>query len=417
MKPADNDIEKSIKKLRYTASATTRQRILSNVLQALDESKKKPPAAIQPDIWRTIIMKKPLTRIAAVAATIAVVLGITLFNTTNPSASAAEVLAEAVQAVSDLRSVHIKAQMRTLPGDNFELILLDKEFVPVEIWKEYGTGDGRWRIEKPGRVIVMDGQSSLMLIRPNRAVKAGVRTGLVLWLRPLLDVDKVLDSEIRLAQVESSELLLTNEKGPDGRNKLVVTIEALAQGDYTNDWLKNKGISDSDNRRIYRFDAQTKLLESLEVYVHTDEGDENDVLVFEITDIEYNLEIDPGLFTLELPENVIWIERPKILEDNEKYQQMTPKEAARAFFQACANEDWDEAAKFSNSVALEEVRQGLGGLKIISIGEPFKSGRWHGWFVPYEVEYKSGRVWKFNVSVRNDNPAKRYVVDGGIGGF
>ncbi|MHC4500522.1 MAG: zf-HC2 domain-containing protein [Planctomycetota bacterium] len=408
---------------RLTANGNTLARtnlenkVLDRILKEQSRRVRKAEKADrQLQLWR-IVMKSQIAKLTIAAViVIGVFVGLEIFS--SGKVSAAQVFAEAAKAMSNLRSVHIKAQMRTLPHDNFELILLDGEFVPVEIWKEYGTGDGRWRIEKPGRVIVMNGQSSLMLIRPNYAAKAGVKTGLVHWLRPLLDVDKVLDSELRLAQEENCELLLAHEQGADGANKLVVTVEALAQGDFTNDWLKNKSIPESNNRRIYRFDAQTKLLESLKVYVHTDQDDENDVLVFEITDIEYNLEIDPALFALELPKDVIWYERPKALEDNAIYQQMTPKEMATAFFRACAEEDWDEAAKFWKSgIASESVRKGLGGLEIISIGEPFQSGLYRGWFVPYEVRYKSGRVWKFNLSVRNDNPAKRYVVDGGIGGF
>jgi len=56
----------------------------------------------------------------------------------------------------------------------------------------------------------------------------------------------------------------------------------------------------------------------------------------------------------------------------------------------------------------------FGGLEIISIGEPFKSGKYPGWFVPYEIEFKSGGVKKFNLAVRNDNAAKRWQVDGGF---
>ncbi|MHC4426330.1 MAG: hypothetical protein ACYSYV_09555, partial [Planctomycetota bacterium] len=201
-------------------------------------------------------------------------------------------------------------------------------------------------------------------------------------------------------------------KGLDGRDKLLVSVEALARGDFTNDWLKNKSIDASDNLRIYTFDAETKLLETLEVYVHTDQ---EDVLVLQITDIEYNLEIDPALFVLELPEDIIWHEQPRKLADNEKYEQMGPKETAQAFFEACADENWDEFLKFWGASAVDQrIKDYLGGVEIISIGEPFKSGRYIGWFVPYEIELRSGRIKKFNLAVRNDNPAKRYVVDGGI---
>ena len=363
-------------------------------------------------IWR-IIMNKPVKKLAAAAVIIiALVLSINFWETSIPMA-AAQVLTEAAEAVSNLHSVYIKAQIRTLPHDNFEYINLDLDFVTNEMWKEFdGTTQGKWRIEKPGRVVVMDGESSLLLIRQNHAAKGGINTGFVGWLKPLLDVNQVLDREVKLAQEQGSELVLTHDTGLDGRAKLLVSVEARAQGDFTNDWLKNKSISASDNLRIYTFDAETKLLETLDVYVHT--GQE-DVLVFQITEIQYNIEIDPTLFALELPEDVIWYGQPKELADNEKYEQMGPWEVAQAFFEACAEENWDEFLKFWTASAVDQrIKDYLGGLEIISLGEPFKSGRYPGWFVPYEIKLKSGGVKKHNLAVRNDNPAKRYVVDGGI---
>jgi outer membrane lipoprotein-sorting protein len=410
MEPTEN-IKRLLKKLNFNADPQVHQRILDDALAAQAKAKTlESPAASTAGIWR-IIMKSPITKLATAAGIVlAVAIGLQMFKPAN--ALAVEVFAQATKAMANLQSVYIKAQMRTIPHDNFTLILLDHEFVPLEIWKQYDTGNGKWRIEKPGRVVVMDGKSSIMLIRPNRvAAKGSVRTGMIDWLRPFLDIDKLLDCEIQLAQEQGSELLLTREKGIDGSDKLVVTVEAAAQGDFSNDWLKNKSISASNNRRVYRFDARTKLLEDLKVSVHT--GTE-DVLVFEITNIQYNIAIDPSLFTLELPKDVIWYGQPKILPDNEKYEQMTPKESAKAFFQACSDKNWDEATKFWDAIADETVRQWLGGLEIIEIGEPFKSGLYPGWFVPYQVKFKSGHIKKFNLAIRNDNQAHRYVVDGGI---
>jgi len=263
MRPKDN-VEQAIKKkLSFTAGTELHDRILNDVLNAQEKSKKTKSAATEPRIGR-IIMKSSITKLAAAALIIiAIVLATNFMNESIPTVSAQEVLAQATKAVANLRSVYIKAQIRTIPHDNFELIRLDYDFVPNEMWKEFdGTPQGKWRIEKPGRIVVMDGQSSLLLIRPNHAAKGTITTGFVGWLKPLLDVDKVLDSEIRLAQEQGSELLLTHQQGLDGKDRLLVSIEALAQGDFTNDWLRNKSISASDNLRIYTFDAETKLLET-----------------------------------------------------------------------------------------------------------------------------------------------------------
>ena len=362
-----------------------------------------------------IIMKNPVIKLAAAAIIlIGLSIGLQIFDGTR--LMAAEVFSQAVKAMTNLRSVHIQARMRTIPRDNFDLILLNQKFVLHDLWIEYGPNGGKWRVEKSGRVVVMDGQQTLMLIRPtNHAAKGRAGSGgFIGWLRPLLDVESVLDSEIRLAKQGKSDMVLTHETGTDGREKLVVTAKAAAQGDLTHDWLKNKCIMTSDHYRLYCFDADTKLLEAMQVYIQVDDQAEHDVLVFEITDIRYNPELDPALFTLELPKDVSWFKRPEPLED-QQYQQMGPKQMATAFFKACAAEDWDEADKFCQIAADEKFKKFLGKLEIIHIGEPFKSGLYPGWFVPYEIRLKcNNQVRKHNLAVRNDNPGKRYVVDGGL---
>ena len=71
MKPANN-IEKAIKKeLNFSASAKLHDRMLTDVLNAQEKSKKTPSALTEPNIGRTI-MKSPITKLA-VAAVLAVV--------------------------------------------------------------------------------------------------------------------------------------------------------------------------------------------------------------------------------------------------------------------------------------------------------------------------------------------------------
>jgi hypothetical protein len=114
---------------------------------------------------------------------------------------------------------------------------------------------------------------------------------------------------------------------------------------------------------------------------------------------------------------MIWHKEPEILPDNERYEKMTPKEAAEVFFQACADENWEEVLKFRRiSRVDDQTKTHLGGLEIVSLGEPFQSAGYDpsGWFVPYEIRLKSGEVKKYNLAIRKDNPAKRFVVDGGI---
>jgi hypothetical protein len=99
MRPADNanNIEKLIKKLRYNGSAETHNRILGNVMQALDAVEKEKPSAPTQNIWRTI-MKSKITKIAAAAViVIAVILCIHQFG--KPLVTGTPTFAQVIQPI------------------------------------------------------------------------------------------------------------------------------------------------------------------------------------------------------------------------------------------------------------------------------------------------------------------------------
>ena len=103
----------------------------------------------------------------------------------------------------------------------------------------------------------------------------------------------------------------------------------------------------------------------------------------------------------------------KILPDNKKYEQLTPKQAAEAFFKACARKDWEEMAKFwpesPTGEKFDRMKGYLGGLELISLGEPYQKSPYPGWYVPYEIKLPPMEI---NVRVSNTNSAKRYVIYG-----
>ena len=147
-----------------------------------------------------------------------------------------------------------------------------------------------------------------------------------------------------------------HETTPAGEKKLVLTVEAksgLPKGDY----VKNKFFDSADTRRVYRFDEKTGRLESFEAYLHQPGGD---VLILKTNRIEYNQPLDSKIFSLELPADVVWYKEIAKLPDNKKYEQMTPHEAAKAFFEACAKRDWAEVQKFWNGALIGERERTLG---------------------------------------------------------
>ena len=310
-------------------------------------------------------------------------------------------------ALGSTRGIHIRGQLRTSPGDNFSAIMPEEEFVSIELWKESGPKP-KWRVEKPGRVVVMDGKSTVLYFKSvNFGVKIPQASQSAFdtdWLQRIASLSNAITNEIRMARAKGWKVESTEETGADGRDKSVVTIETKS-GLADNDYLKNKSFDSSDMREVYRFDAGTKRLESARVYLL---GKPDDEPIFETSQIDYNQAIDPAVFHLDLPANVSWYKEPQKLPDNEKYASMTAEQAARAFFEACANEDWNEAGKFETPIT-PELKKYLGGLEIVNLGESFTGKDYAGRFVPYEIKL---RPQEFNVRVSNANPAKRCVVTG-----
>lgn len=305
-------------------------------------------------------------------------------------------LAQSVQAMANVRTIHITGRIRTLPNDNFELIGAQYDFVPIEIWREF-TNPPQWRVEKPGRVVVMNGQTSLLYIRgSNSAMAATPQANFFEWLRPLLDPQSILESELTAARKGTAQASV---------NGATVTLRRQARGNFANDWAHNKSIPESDHTCEYRFDAAGKRLEGLQVVV-------SGVVVAEFTDFRYDEPLAQSLFTVPLPADVNWMTEPESKPTQLSFQ--GPKEAAAYFFDALARESWENVVQVTWGTTVNPaMKRTYAGLQVISIGEPFQSGLFPGYFVPYEVRLRDGSTKGHKLAVRNDNAAHRWVVDGG----
>jgi len=313
-------------------------------------------------------------------------------------------LAQSVQAMSNIQTVHITGRIRTLPGDNFEIIGTDYDFVPIEIWREY-TNPPRWRIEKPGRVVAMDGASAILyMAKSNEAVKGTPGAGLVNWLRPLLDPQSILEKELSAARQGAAQAYVNESNGV-----LTATVQRTARGDFANDWARNRSIPESDHSCVYRFDAATKRLQSLQVIV---KAAGKEAVVADFDAIRYNEQLPAELFTLQLPADVDWLSDTPSKPVHKTFS--GPRDVAVFFFEAMAREDWDSLLQVSSGNRVPEmVQRTYGGLKVIQIGEPFQSGIVPGYFVPYQVHLRDGYIKSFKLHVRNDNGSQRWMVDGG----
>ena len=409
-----NDIRRLFQKATLDTNPKMDDAVRDVVLRVHEKTTDRDSAETRPRIG-SITMKNPITKLAAAALiAVALILSIVAMRESTPIASAADIFSQAALAMNELTSFHVKVEMRTPPGDNFATIGLDYDFVPIDFWRQCGDTlpESKWRLEEPGRVVVMDGQCSTMLIKHNNYLHTvGDLNPERYWKECLVEVDKVMSREAQAATGHPADFALHHEQGEDGRDRILITVEAQAKVPET-DYLRNKYIHNSDHAKVYQFDAETNLLEHLEIYVH--DGD-RDVLVFRLVEAEYNIDLDPDLFRLVLPENAIRSVPLEVLPDNEQYEAMTPKEAATAFFTACAEENWEELLKFMGQTDISQrFKDYLGGLEIVEIGEPFQSGSYPGWFIPYQIKLKSGHLKQHNLALRKDNQANRFELDGGI---
>ncbi len=96
-------IENLIKQLRFKTTARTRDRILGNILQAHRAQKIEHPAVTESSVWR-IIMKSPITKLAAAAVIItAVMIGINQFGAKVNMTTVA--LADVIKPILNARTV------------------------------------------------------------------------------------------------------------------------------------------------------------------------------------------------------------------------------------------------------------------------------------------------------------------------
>jgi len=110
MRPSEN-IEKLIEKLRYKTSDETHDRILDNVMKALDEKQKQKPGVTKPVLWR-IIMKNTFTKIAAAAVVIiAALIGIHQFG------SSTSVFAAMIKNAEQMPWIHMNVVTKRASGE------------------------------------------------------------------------------------------------------------------------------------------------------------------------------------------------------------------------------------------------------------------------------------------------------------
>ena len=344
------------------------------------------------------------------AAAAAIFAGVLLLSVRTPALAARKHFGSAVAAMNDLKTLRIGLLIRTAPHENFAYTDPSLPPIPCTVTAEYG-GTTRWRIEKAGRIALCDGESVRTWLpefgegwrRKAEGYRPEEEFALLLDLQRLLLAEQAQAFRTKGAQYEITEDAAT----------VRLTVAMPARGDFSqSDYLLNSSIAESNTLREYRFDKEIGRLHDLCNSAVLPDGGRS--VLLESTGIAYDEPIDRAIW--EVPEGIEWIDLAEPVS-GAQLADMTAEEAAARILRAMGPWDkrlLDEALRYYGTGVREQLEAHYGGLAIISAGKALRSGEYPGVFIPCEILLADGRTEKLMLALRNDNPEKCWLVDGGL---
>jgi hypothetical protein len=297
MSPTEN-IERLIRKLRYKAGAKTTDRILGNIMQALDKTQEQKSALSESSIWR-IIMKSPVTKFAA-AAVIIIAVMVGLYQFIGPIDEASIAFADVVEKINEARCVVFYQQINKW----------DKT-------KQMISESGIWRTEFPNGQITLldftDGKQLDLMPESKRAIlthmigrKRPERLfDCLSWLRKLQENGEF--AGVEEVNGKKAELFISKSEYEkisiwvDAVSKLPVKVIRVCKAHPNKDIvapmfalsLKDFGGESNESRAVSK-GGNTGISKDMTIVM---------------TDFEWGAELDESLFSLESPEGYSLEER------------------------------------------------------------------------------------------------------------
>ena len=379
--------------------------LVNKVMDAATQENRPSAGLPQRFRWKTVFASA-----AAVAAMVALFFVVKPEGT--PAYAAEKLFARAADYFTAVDGYIVHFDVRTIPQEQFSYTNPAKGFVNHTMTV---ASDGRWKLDKGGRVVEFDGNIIYGWFPENEwgwKLDAD-QTGTIFPFDNLLDLSGMM---------RWLEQYVAASKGADCRKveddeTVRLILKVPAQGEYGNDYLKLSSVGDSDTRQTYVFSKKDGRLLSAKI----------DAKVFGISrtilragSIEYNAAIRESAFAL--PANIEWMDdtreaiaqRARELPMSE-FVGIGPEEAVDKLFQAL--DEWDEPMLkvILRIYPLHRLEaKGFKGCSLIKKGEAFQSGTYGGVFVPCEIRLANGRKIKTKLALRNDNPWHVWEVDGGI---
>jgi hypothetical protein len=385
MRPSEN-IEKLIKKLRYKTSAETHDRVLDNVLQALDEKQKQKAGVMAPDIW-SIIMKTKATKLGVAALIIAcIALSIPFMEKTVTPAYSVE---QTLRAMQDLRTMYMAC--KDWNGEQFEMwIELNPDTGIPEYCRAYWPKSKVLNISRPDTSYQFSERANQVQINSGQLYQMNVAPA------------KVFEQLLLASREDPDSVVIFHEHDGQSNKSLIVVITR----------------QDKQSFKVY-IDPETKL----PVRVQGLESRLLGSVVRDIDRIEFNVELPEGVFDFEIPEGASIIDHDrnsKLLNDPQygiSTEGMAEQEAAETIATIYWNAIIETDATTVQTVAPLSAKMAGGSLlkELVEVGKLYiQPGCGIGKLIPCRIRYKDGSLkeWKLIIKTRNIDGQPSCVIAG-----
>ena len=317
--------------------------------------------------------------------------------------SAKEILEETIKTLTNSCGIEMTVEVRTRPTENFRYINLAEDFVVHDILIAKSDSTISWRIDRGGRTALgnMDGVYNWVgQLNIGWRMNNADPKELLGEMAVLLSPEKILESELQNC-INNSDAHYDVEKK---NGEIILTVHYKPQGDFSNPYMLNASIAESENIRRYVIDADSKQLKSATVSVLSGRKKTE---VLKITNIVYGA---PNPNLLRLPQGVRIID--VTYDSLQGLAGLSATEAASAFLNAL--ETWNVSI-IDNVVdpnIMNVYEQDLRGSVLVSVGKSFTSGNEGLTFVPYTLQLPNGTQKHHNLALQKNSQGGWIVVGG-----
>lgn len=352
----------------------------------------------------------------SMAAVVAIAITITL-NT--PAYAARRYFSKAIIAANDVKSMIMKLKVRTDADEPIDYINPECDFACATIKVIYDE-PMLWSIEKEnGRSLLYKGAEDKGDYVYQWINKGNESIG---WLHNptgyvdgdlaiLLDPSLLLDAERKAAEYRKGSKYEIIDNGIS----VNVKVTTMAQGNYAeSNYMLNSSLAEANTIREYTFDKASGHLTKLRIDMVI--SSELQVTVIDSDNITYDAPLSAAELTTQDINNITFSKTSISADKSSPLVGISAGKAAKIILQAM--NEWDEnilnTAMLYYRELMPKLKSIYGGMKVVSIDKPFKSGLYPGRFVRSKVILADGTEKELVIAIRNDNEDKVWLLDGGL---